>query len=237
VPDITDEEYEKILNRVKAGDFENVILMSEFPSDEIMRSVPERYFFVKNIGLYMIYSKYNAEGYSIEYNFTENLGQALQRYSLEDGTGGNLIELNESIYLTVVQRITINGDSRVAIMQQTIAPWDSHTVDSDLVYSNVAVSLGSKLNFSVAMHPDAWNKTDGVIFKVLVQNETGVHEIFSRYVNPPENIEDRNWLDYSVDLNEFAGESISFHFVTNPGPNRSNAYDWANWGNPLMVKK
>jgi hypothetical protein len=82
-----------------------------------------------------------------------------------------------------------------------------------------------------------WNKTDGVIFKVLVQNETGVHEIFSRYVNPAENIEDRKWLDYSVDLNEFTGESVSFYFVTNPGPNRNNAYDWAHWSNPLMVKK
>jgi hypothetical protein len=69
VPDITDEEYEKILNRVKAGDFENVLLMSEFPPDEIMRSFPGKYFFVKNIGFYAIYSKYNAEGYSMEYSF------------------------------------------------------------------------------------------------------------------------------------------------------------------------
>jgi hypothetical protein len=237
MPDITDEEYEKILNRVKAGDFENVILMSEFPPDEIMLAVPERYFFVENIGFYAIYSKINAEGYSIAYSFVENLPQALQRYSFENGTQGDLATLNVSDYLPTVEEITINNESRTAIKQIPIAPWNSQMVDSNIIYRNISILSGSKLSFGIAMHPDSWTKdTNGVTFNVLVEDETGIHEVFSKHINPHENTEDRKWQDFLLDLNEFGDKSVSIYFVTNPGPNSSNAYDWAYWSKPLMLE-
>lgn len=237
MPDITDQDYQKILDLVKSGAFEYVILMSRFPPDEIMRCVPERYFFVKSIGPYTIYSKYNAEGYSIEYSFVENLDQAYQRYRLEDGTQGEIKNLNQSMYLAVLEEITINGKGRVAIRQIPIAPWDSHIVDSFLIYSNVSILPHSKLSFGVALHPDAWVKeTDGVLFEILIQDERGTHTVFSKYVNPKRNIEDRKWHDHLVDLAEFGGKIVSIYFVTNPGPNRNNAYDWAYWSKPLLLK-
>jgi 4-amino-4-deoxy-L-arabinose transferase-like glycosyltransferase len=237
VPDITDDEYEKILNRAKAGDFELVVLMSGFPPDDIMRYVPERYFFVKNIGLYAIYSKYNAEGYSVEYSFVENLPQAFQRYTLDNGTQGNLKDLvNGQIYLPIVEEITINGEKRTAIKQHPIAAWDSHMVDSNLVYGNISISPHSRLSFGIAIHPDVWDKTDGVVFKILVQHEGRIDEMFSEYNNPNRNVEDRKWQDYLVDLDEFGGKSISIYFVTNPGPNGNNAYNWAYWSKPLVLE-
>jgi hypothetical protein len=235
--DITDEEYGKILDSVKAGNFGSVILMSGFPLDEMMRSVPERYFFVKDIGLYSLYSKYNFEGYRIEYNFAQNLGQALQRYSLEDGTGGNLSELTESFYLPIVRAIVANGDSRVAIKQIPINPWDSHTVDSELIYTKVPVLPGSKLSFGIGMDPDVWSKdTDGVVFKIQIQDDEGIHEIFSSYTNPNIDPADRRWQDYSLDLDKFSGKSVAIYFVTTPGPNHSNSWDWAYWSNPLVLE-
>jgi hypothetical protein len=235
--DITDTVYQEILNYVKKGDFEYVILMSSFLPDEIMRYVSMNYFFVKSIGLYQIYSKYNVEGYSIGYSFVENLGQAYQKYSLEDGTQGDLRDLNESIYLPVVEEISINGETRTVIKHISIAPWDSHVVDSNLIYSNISISPSSKLSFGIALHPDSWTKdTDGATFKILVQDDGGIHEMFSRHINPHENIEDRKWQDYIVELNEFAGKSVSIYFVTNPGPNRNNAYDWAYWSKPLLLE-
>lgn len=235
-PDFTDKDYQEILNQVKEGVFDYVIL-GGFPPDEIMRLVPERYFFVRAIGFYQIYSKYDAEGYSFEYSFVENFGQALQKYSLEDGTQGNLLYLNESIYIPAVEELTINNNSRVAIKHIPIAPWDSHIVDSNLIYRNISISAGSKLSFGIAMGPDSWTKdTDGVTFKILVQDDGGIHEIFSKHINHHENIEDRKWQDFLVDLNEFSGKSVSIYFVTNPGPARNNAYDWSYWSNPLVLK-
>jgi hypothetical protein len=236
-PDMPDKDYQEILDQVKKGDFELVVLMSSFPSDEIMRIVPSKYFLVKSIGLYQIYSKHNTEGYSKAYDFIENLAQAYQKYSLEDGTMGNLKELNESIYLPLVQEITINNESRVALMQHPIAPWDSHTVDSNFVYSNISISKGSKLSFGIGMDPYVWDKdTDGVMFKIQIQDDKGIHDVFSSYVNPSKNSADRRWQDYSLDLDEFSGKSVSIYFVTNPGPNRNNAYDWAYWSKPLLLE-
>jgi 4-amino-4-deoxy-L-arabinose transferase-like glycosyltransferase len=236
VPDITDEEYEKILNRVKAGDFENVLLMSEFPPDEIMRSFPGKYFFVKNIGFYAIYSKYNAEGYSMEYSFIENLPQAPQRYTLDNGTQGYIADLNEPVYLPVVEQITINNESRVAIKQHPIAVMDSHKVYSNIVYDNISILPHSELSFGIGIDPIVWNRTDGVVFKILVQDDGEIHEMFSRYNDPYKNVEDRKWQDYLVDLNQFGNKSISIYFVTDPGPNGNNAYDWAHWSNPLLLE-
>jgi 4-amino-4-deoxy-L-arabinose transferase-like glycosyltransferase len=235
--DITDEEYAKILRSVEDGDFGTVILMTGFQPDEIMQAVPEKYFFVKNIGLYAIYSKYNAEGYSIEYSFIENLPQAVLKYSLDNGTQGNIADLNNSIYLPVVEQLTINNENRTAIMQQTITPLDSHAVDSEFVYDNVSISPSSKLSFGIGINPDAWTKEpDGVLFKVLVQDEAGVHEIFSKYINPHANPEDRRWQDFLLDLTEFSSKSVSIYLVTNPGPNGNNAYDWAFWTEPMVLE-
>jgi 4-amino-4-deoxy-L-arabinose transferase-like glycosyltransferase len=236
-PDITNEEYAKILRLVENGDFGTVILMTGFPPDEIMRVVPEKYFFVKNIGLYAIYSKYNAEGYSIEYSFIENFSQALQRYSFENGTQGDLKDLNVTDYLPTVEELTINNETRTAIRQVPPAPWNSQMVDSNIIYENISILSGSMLSFGIAMHPDAWTKpTNGVTFQVLVEDEIGIHEIFSKHINPSQNAEDREWQDFLLDLNEFAGKSVSIYFVTSPGLNSSNAYDWAYWSNPLLLE-
>jgi hypothetical protein len=236
VRDITDEEYAKILRSVEDGDFGTVILMTGFQPDEIMRSVPEKYFFVKNIGLYAIYSKYDAEGYSIEYSFIENLPQALQRYTLDNGTQGNIADLNNSIYLPVVEQLTINNESRVAIKQHPIALLDSHTVYSNIIYDNISISPHSELSFGIGIDPSVWNGTDGVNFRILVQDDGGIHEIFSRYNDPAKNVEDRKWQDYLVDLSQFGNKSISIYFVTDPGPNGNNAYDWAYWSRPLLLE-
>jgi hypothetical protein len=230
------EEYQKILNSVTTGDYELVVLMTGFQPDAIMRAVPEKYFFVKNIGLYAIYNKYNAEGYSIEYSFIENLPQALQRYTLDNGTQGNITDLNNPIYLPIVEQLTINNESRTAIKQHPIAVLDSHTVYSDIIYNNISISPHSKLSFGIGIDPSVWNETDGVDFRILVQDDGGIHEMFSSFNDPAKNVGDRKWQDYVVDLNQFGNKSVSVYFVTDPGPTGNNAYDWAHWSNPLLLE-
>jgi 4-amino-4-deoxy-L-arabinose transferase-like glycosyltransferase len=237
VSDITEQEYQKILSMVKAGSFGTVILMTGFPPDEIMQCVPENYFFVKNIGLYAIYSKYNSEGYSIGYSFIENLPQSLQEYCLDNGTQGDIKNLaNSQTYLPIVEQITINNESRSGIKQNPIADWDSHVVDSNIIYGNISVSPHSELSFGIGINPAAWNNTGGVVFEIVVQNQQGEQaEIFSKYMSPNSNVEDRGWQDYQLNLNKFQNESVSIQFVTELGPGGNSTYDWAYWSNPLLL--
>jgi hypothetical protein len=81
-----------------------------------------------------------------------------------------------------------------------------------------------------------WNESDGALFKILVQDNGGINEMFTKYNNPNKNVEDRKWQDYLVDLDEFSGKSISVYFVKTPGPGGNNAYDWAYWSKPLMLE-
>lgn len=237
VPDITNDEYEKILSSVKASNFDVIILMTGFLPDEIMRVVPEEYFFVKNVGLYAIYGKYDAEGYSTEYNFGSNLPQALQEYSLANGTRGYLKDLfNAQIYLPVIEELTINNDSRIAIKQHPLPVMDSQTAYSNLVFGNISVSQNSKLSLGIGIDPSVWNSTDGVTFKILLQDDAGLHEVFSRFSNPKENVGDRRWQDYLLDMVEFVGKKVSVYFVTDPGPSGNNGFDWAYWSKPLLVE-
>jgi hypothetical protein len=113
---------------------------------------------------------------------------------------------------------------------------DSHKVYSNIVYDNISILPHSELSFGIGIDPIVWNRTDGVVFKILVQDDGEIHEMFSRYNDPYKNVEDRKWQDYLVDLNQFGNKSISIYFVTDPGPNGNNAYDWAHWSNPLLLE-
>lgn len=238
MPDITDKEYKEILNQVKTGAFEYVIIMNRFPPDEIMYYVPQRYFFATSIGSYVIYSKYNAEGYCINYSFIENFDQTNMKYALENGTQGNIYDLNEPIYHALLEQITISNESRMAIKQIPIASLNQQIVNSYLIYNDLPIPSNSTLSFGIALHPDAWTKnTDGALFEILVKDEEGLRKVFSKYVNPHENIEDRQWQDFVVNLEEFGGKTVSIYFLTNPGLNRNNAYDWAYWSTPLLLTK
>lgn len=234
MPDITDEEYYKIFDQVKGGDFHLIILMNAFPPDQIMQYVHSRYFFVKSIGMYSIYSKYNAEGEAIEYNFIEDLAKALQKYGVENLIFGDIHDLNETTYEVTAETLTVEGETRYAIKQIPIMPFESRIIDSILLYDNITISPNSKLKFSIAMNEASWTKnTDGVIFKIIVEHNQTARKLFQVRLNPKENIEDRGWKDYTVDLSNYAGEKVKIYFITNPGSN--NAYDWSYWGQPLLV--
>ncbi len=89
------------------------------------------------------------------------------------------------------------------------------------------------LNFSIGMNSAVWSpeKGDGVEFEIYL-NETGKEEkIFSKYIDPKNNPEDRRWYYADVNLSRYRGDKINLSFVTSPGPNGSNPFDWAGWGN------
>jgi len=115
----------------------------------------------------------------------------------------------------------------------------SQTGRSEIVYL-VDVPEGGALRFAAAMSPEVWspNKGDGVRFQVSVA-EPGApgdgQSIFARYLNPKENISDRRWRNFFVDLSPWAGKPAQLTLITDAGSAGDWAFDWAGWAEPQVV--
>jgi len=105
---------------------------------------------------------------------------------------------------------------------------------------SVQVPPDGALQFAVALSPDVWkpNRGDGVWFEVFVQepdDPLGRETVFSRYINPKDNLTDRRWRNYVVDLSPWAGRQVQLGLITRAGPADDWAYDWAGWAEPQLV--
>jgi hypothetical protein len=106
---------------------------------------------------------------------------------------------------------------------------------SSLLYTFMPSAESRFLVFRLALDPAVWgpDSGDGVLFKVSMVEEQTVETIFSRWVDPKNNPEDRRWLDGSVDLGPYLGQPITLELSTSPG--ESSAADWAGWGGLRLV--
>ena len=106
-----------------------------------------------------------------------------------------------------------------------------------IVFPPVRVSLESVLTFKIGIIDDAWDKGgDGVEFTVSVQRmNDATTKIFSRYIDPKHNPDDRRWFDEKVPLRQFGDEEVSIMLATTPGPANDYSYDWAVFGEPQIV--
>ena len=53
--------------------------------------------------------------------------------------------------------------------------------------------------------------------------------MFSRYIDPKHNSEERRWMQGSVDLSSYRDQRVDLLFSTDPGPKGDTSYDWAAW--------
>lgn len=90
-----------------------------------------------------------------------------------------------------------------------------------------------KLEFACGLDPQVWNPNqgDGAGFKILVDEGNGPQTVFYKYVDPKNNVKDRQWYKNTVNLQKYRGREIKLIFMTDPGPNGDNRYDWAGWSN------
>lgn len=97
---------------------------------------------------------------------------------------------------------------------------------------------GAVLQSGIAIRPDAWEvpEGDGVHFIVEVtpmDGTGGVRTALFQRVNARANLDERRWVEVRADLGEWAGREVDLVLRTEPVD--TVAYDWAGWGNPLVV--
>ncbi|MCZ6594515.1 MAG: sulfatase [Bacteroidetes bacterium] len=165
--------------------------------------------------------KFLLNGWSFDIN------KLMEKYSflnhLEDAA---ILTQNEKY--VGINAFTINDDRRAVIFAHP---------NSEVIFNNVFIRKNSKLSYGIGVNPDAWHMAgDGVLFEILsVDEKSRKSKIFSKYIDPKNNINDRKWFDKNINLNDFEEQKVSFIFKTTSGPKGDNAADWSGWSNPQVI--
>jgi hypothetical protein len=107
---------------------------------------------------------------------------------------------------------------------------------------------GTRLTWHVTVPDRGWVKTglgltedswkiqgDGVLFSIGVSDGKTYDELLSLTVNPFSNPSDRRWNEISLDLSQYAGETVDVIFNTRSGPKDDRNGDFALWGEPRII--
>jgi hypothetical protein len=122
--------------------------------------------------------------------------------------------------------LIIDGIAREAFVE--------HPPYQRLPYKLKVGSEQSDFHFSYALDPAVFNKPagDGVGFTVEVNDASGrITKVFSDYIDPKHNVQQRRWSNGEIDLTRYRGQEIELLFSTDPGPKGNTTYDWAVWSN------
>ncbi len=97
----------------------------------------------------------------------------------------------------------------------------------------------ARLELFLAIKEDAWSKgTDGVYFRVGVSQGDNYKDQLQRHVDPYRVEADRGWIPVSIDLREYAGQTVNVIFNTHesvPGIAPDGLFDFAVFGAPRIV--
>jgi hypothetical protein len=92
---------------------------------------------------------------------------------------------------------------------------------------------GARLLFSNAIRDSSEKegKSDGVLFRVWVGDPEGknMKTLYEKFTDS------KVWVDGSVDLSAYAGQTILVRLESHPGPNRNTSCDACYWGEPVVV--
>ena len=111
-----------------------------------------------------------------------------------------------------------------------------------IVFNDVYIGEKALMQFSLGILSNAWeNEGDGVRFEVdAVDKEGSTKKLFSKYIDPKKNPEDRRWHDESVSLTIVKNSTVTIVLSTHPGADEesiNNNGDWAFWGRPILKSK
>ena len=236
-------EYQILVNLVQNLSIDHVVLFAQSQKalrnevdDPIVNNTLKKYFFEKQIDNAWIFSKYDPKGRYVAIDLLDTFQNASLNYVKVDGSIGNTtadFSYNE-ILIPAQSVLNISGDTRYAIMQHPLplSPEPPFVMTSQIVY-NLTLPSKPVLNFSIGLQPAIWNMSDGVEFQISIEADGEVQTIFSAALNPKENLTDRCWKDYELNLTQYADKQVKIIFETLPLGNCN--YDWAFWGAPVIL--
>jgi len=157
-------------------------------------------------------------------------------YSPVPGRAQEIIRQNEGRLLRgrenliEAREFTVSGVSKPVLYE--------HPPYERLPFNTTITPATRVFSFSVAMQPEVYDGTypvcgDGVEFRLEIRDNSGrIVPLFDRYVDPKHNPAERKWIDGSVDLSPYLGQSVQLLFTTTPGPAGDTCMDWGGWGDP-----
>lgn len=101
----------------------------------------------------------------------------------------------------------------------------------------VRLSSKAELCFWIGIDSSVWDKAgDGVEFSVFVSRANDARtKIYSRYLDPKHNLDDRRWIEGRVSLRTFRDQDVRIILATEPGPANDVDFDWALWAEPQIM--
>jgi len=131
--------------------------------------------------------------------------------------------------LVKVENWEING-----IQKEVLFVHPSTSGTTTLVYP-IKIPSGAVLVSDLALAPESWpSEGDGVTFLIYLENDSGIHLLYSRYVDPKHHQQDQTWIPVMVDLSRFSGQLVRVIFSVNSGPAGDARFDWSGWANPRI---
>ncbi len=118
---------------------------------------------------------------------------------------------------------SLDGDARPLFFQH--AP-------GRIVLGPIPPGESCALRFGMGLRPEAWDKSDGVEFKVIVQRGEERRQLFDELLDPRRQ-EHPRWVDREVPIPESADGAFSLILKTEVGQTRT--FDQAGWGSPHVV--
>jgi len=242
---IPKSEYQILVNLVKNSSIDCIVLFAQDQKslrleldDPIISSTLRKYFLEKQIDNAWLFSKYDSEGRYVAIDLLDLFRNASLEYIKIDGTIGNTtadFSYNE-ILIPAQSILNISRDTRSGIRQHPLPlnPEPPHIVISRIVY-NLTLPSKPVLKYGIGLDPAIWNMSDGVEFQISIEADGEVQKIFSSILNPKENLTDRRWVDYELNLTNYANKQVKIIFETLPGKKNNINYDWAFWGTPVIL--
>lgn len=107
-----------------------------------------------------------------------------------------------------------------------------HPPSTRLPYNLKVPGRDAVFHFSYALSPAVFSVRigDGVGFTIELQDPSGrIEKLFSNYIDPKHNPQQRRWMDGAIDLTQYRRQTITLLFSTDPGPRNDPSFDWAAW--------
>ncbi|MFO7720421.1 MAG: hypothetical protein R6W85_08275, partial [Gillisia sp.] len=74
------------------------------------------------------------------------------------------------------------------------------------------------LDFSIGMLADSWNQPgDGVNFSITIQASDQIIDLYSLYIDPKNNIQDRQWKLERINISAYSDQDVTLTFKTDGG--------------------